>query len=126
MSLENIKGLIPDIKESELKRLIEKGIFKIFDDVGRYEFRNRRLSGGIDGVYRIFLPESTFFSTLTATGIKDMVALETVTGETDLEYKRNFMAKILKKKRYRPVSVSETTRLLYWFSVNWTNPFHSF
>ena len=57
------------------------------------------------------MPESTFFSTLTATGTKDCVALETITAKTDCEYRTNFINNILKPQKYRPISASEAARL---------------
>ncbi len=75
---------MPDLVEEELQALVDKGILKVWED-GRYEFRNRRLSGGIDGVYRVFLPTSTFFSTLTRSGIKDVVSEVLVNAEQTAE-----------------------------------------
>lgn len=110
MRFEDILDLVPDLKQEELDVLVEKRILRKYED-GRYEFRNRRLSGGIDGVYRVFLPSSTFFPTLTATGVKDVVALVNVHGESNSEYKKNFIDRVLSEKKWRTLSPEEMARL---------------
>ena len=111
MSFSDIKALIHDLDEDELIKLIKKEILRQYEEDKRYEFVNRRLSGGIGGVYRIYLPECTFFSTLTATGIKDVIATESVSGKSDSEYKSNFITDILIPKNYRTISALEALRL---------------
>jgi len=60
------------IQESDLETLVEK---KILRKVGeKYEFLNSKISSGINGVYRIFLPESHVFSTLTKSGSRDFIS----------------------------------------------------
>jgi DNA (cytosine-5)-methyltransferase 1 len=111
MKFEDLKGLIPDLNMEELQKLIDKNILRQYEEDGRYEFHNRRLSGGIDGVYRIYLPECTFFSTLTATGTKDVVATNSVKAKTDEEYKSKFISQILIPKKYREITAEEAVVL---------------
>ena len=110
MSYENIKELVPDVDYSELEELVIKKILRTYDD-GNFEFVNRRLSGGIDGTYRIFLPTARFFGTLTARGMKDEIAEVSVTGRTEEEYKQNFVTKVLQPRRHRKITVREAARL---------------
>jgi DNA (cytosine-5)-methyltransferase 1 len=110
MSFFDLKNLIPDLKEDELKNLIEKKILKIYDE-NKYDFFNRRLSSGINGVNRIYLPNSTFFPTITATGSKDFISTINIYGKTDSEYKHNFIEKILKRGNYRGLTTQELLRL---------------
>lgn len=110
MSFVDLRLLIDDLAEEELQHLCEMNILRQEDDM-RYEFRHRRLSGGIDGVYRIFLPSARFFSTLTARGMKDAVALENVEGTTDSEYREQFVRRVLKPRRFRFISPREAARL---------------
>ncbi|NJM05824.1 DNA cytosine methyltransferase [Candidatus Gracilibacteria bacterium] len=110
MHWRDIQALLPDIQRIELDQLVAKKILRTYEDE-KYEFVNRRLSGGIDGTYRIFLPTARFFGTLTARGMKDAVAEIPVSGNTAEEYKMNFIREILLPKRYRPITVREAARL---------------
>lgn len=110
MEFGHIQELVPDLRIEELDQLVTKKILRKYED-GRFEFVNRRLSGGIDGTYRIFLPTARFFGTLTARGMKDEVAEVCITGRTSEEYKHNFVQKILLPKKHRPISIREAARL---------------
>ena len=61
--------------------------------------------------YRVYLPTSTFFPTLMASGTLDFVATVNVTGNSDEEYKQNFIKTVLVPGNYRPLKSSELTRL---------------
>lgn len=102
--------LIPNLKRLELNNLIEKNILRASPD-DRYEFVNSKNSSGVDGIYRVYLPCSKTFSTLTATGTKDYVALKNITGEDVNEFKKNFISEIFKKKKFRPITSIEAARL---------------
>lgn len=110
MSYEDVRDLLPDLQLAELETLQEKRILQRYDDE-RFEFTNRRLSGGIDGVYRIFLPDARFFGTLTARGMKDVVAEVAVRGETPEQYKQNFVSQVLRPRRFRAITAREAARL---------------
>lgn len=112
LNFSTLKTLINDLKESELNKLIEKKILRFIDGGnGGYEFVNSKNSSGINGIYRVYLPHSNNFSTLTATGTKDMVALKCIEGNSPEEYKTNFINEITKKKLYRPITAREAGRL---------------
>jgi len=112
LSFNTLKALINDLKESELNKLIKKKILRFVDgDKGGYEFVNSKNSSGINGIYRVYLPHANSFSTLTATGTKDMVALKSIEGNSPEEYKMNFINEIIKKKLYRPLFSKEAGRL---------------
>lgn len=110
MSFEDLKELLPNLEKEELLRLVNAKILKMDDD-GKFDFVNRMLSGGIDGIYRIYLPNATFFATITATGSKDVIATINIEGKDDLEYKKNFIEKILKPKKYRSLKSRELAKL---------------
>ncbi len=110
LSLKSLKSLIPGLKKNELNKLIEKGILRQEED-SRYELVNTKNSAGINKVYRVYMPNSDVFSTLTATGTNDMVAMKTVRGTNPDDYKRNFISEILNKKKYRPITGMEAARL---------------
>lgn len=111
MSFEHIKDLINDLEESELKTLVDKKVLRQYEENDKYEFANRRLSGGIDGVYRIFMPDSVFFSTLVASGSNDYIATETISDSDPEKYKKKFIKNILVKKRYKKPSTNDLKRL---------------
>jgi DNA (cytosine-5)-methyltransferase 1 len=109
LSYIELKELVGKLEKDELEELVSKNILKKVEE--KYEFQNSKNSAGINGIYRIYLPNSDIFSTLTATGTKDMIALENVEGKDVNEFKSNFINKIYKKKRYRPISSREAGRL---------------
>lgn len=111
LSYEALRSLIPDLKEKELSMLVEKKILRSVADKGGYEFVNSKNSAGVNGIYRIYMPHSKVFSTLTATGTKDMISLTSLQAETPEEYRLQFIESIVKKGLYRPISSKEAARL---------------
>lgn len=111
MAYADLQTLIPGLEEAELRCLIEKRILRQYTDSGKYEFFNRKLSGGIDGVYRVYLPTSTFFPTIMASGTLDFVATVNVYGDSDEAYRANFVRKVLRLENYRSLKSSELARL---------------
>jgi DNA (cytosine-5)-methyltransferase 1 len=110
LSLANIKGFMPDVCEEELDELVTMNLLRKTD--GKYAFFNSKNSSGIDGVYRMYLPYSKIFSTLTASGTRDVVVTDYVDPSmSPSEYKREFVEKIVAQKKYRPLSVAETQRI---------------
>jgi DNA (cytosine-5)-methyltransferase 1 len=110
LSLENIKEFMPDIREEELDELVKMNLLREAD--GKYAFFNSKNSSGIGGVYRMYMPFSKIFSTLTASGTRDVVVTDYVDPSLlPNEYKREFVEKIVSQKKYRPLSVAETQRI---------------
>jgi len=120
LSFEILKKLIPDLKKDELSKLVNKKILRIVQEKG-YEFANSKNSAGINGIYRVYLPHSDIFSTLTATGTKDVIALKSIYGSNPQEYRENFINEIVKKKLFRSISAKEAGKLQgfpNWFSID--------
>lgn len=120
LSFESLNSLIINLKVSELEKLVSKKILRYVSDKG-YEFVNSKNSAGINGIYRIYLPHSKIFSTLTATGTKDMVALIDINGNTPEEYRSNFINEIVKRKLFRPITAKEYGKLQgfpRWFAIH--------
>jgi DNA (cytosine-5)-methyltransferase 1 len=120
LSFLDLSSLIPKLKESELASLLDKKILKYIDGQG-YVFVNSKNSAGINGIYRIYLPHSNIFSTLTATGTKDVIALKNIQAKTPKEYKEKFIEEIIKTKEYRTISAREAGKLQgfpKWFAVH--------
>ncbi len=110
LSLEDLKNIIPSLKKHELDNLVSKKILKLIPNSG-YVFVNSKNSAGINDIYRIYLPNSEIFSTLTATGTKDYVATRMITGKTPKEFKNNFIKEIFRKGNYRQISAREACKL---------------
>ncbi|MDZ7935059.1 MAG: DNA cytosine methyltransferase [Emticicia sp.] len=120
LSIEHLRELISDISEEELRTLINKKILKFIEGKG-YVFVNSKNSSGINGLYRIYLPNSNIFSTLTATGTKDVIALNGVEGKTPEEFRHNFIEGIIKTEKYRGLTARESGKLQgfpEWFAFN--------
>lgn len=110
LSINHISELIPNLEASELKKLVEKRILRETKD-GKFDLLNSKNSSGIDGVYRVFLPNSRIFSTLTATGTRDFVSTDYVECVDPAEYKQCFIDQIYKQKKFRQVSSREAARI---------------
>lgn len=105
-----MKQEISTIKQENLDSLVSKGVFKKFADE-RYDFVHSKQSTGINGVYRIYSPDTISFPTLTATGSPDFIATTSFQGETLKEYKNYFIEEIYKKKKFRSLTEREIARL---------------
>lgn len=108
LTLDSLKNKDDEVTLEDVEGLVEK---KILRKVGeKYEFVNSKISAGINNIYRIFLPESHVFSTLTKTGTKDFVSEIAIPLNIDNK-KEYFIEEIFKKKKYRQLSLKEGTRL---------------
>jgi DNA (cytosine-5)-methyltransferase 1 len=103
-----LTGTPSAVTKKDLDDLVEKKILRNKD--GKYELVNSRISSGINGVYRIFLPESHVFSTLTRSGTRDYVATESIP-EAVKDKKAYFLENIYKKNKYRTITVREAARI---------------
>jgi len=120
ITFEQLSNLIPSLNNNELKSLVEKKILKYIEKQG-YVFVNSKNSSGINGIYRIYLPHSNIFSTLTATGTKDVIALKNIHATSPSEYKKVFLEEIIKPRMYRQISSKEAGKLQgfpKWFAVH--------
>jgi len=110
LSFENFREIIFDIKISELNILINKGILRLTNNE-KYEFVNSKNMTGINDIYRIILPHADIMPTLTATGGKDYIATVSIHGNHPEEYKRLFLDKIYKPRKYIPISAKYACKL---------------
>ncbi|QEL04254.1 DNA cytosine methyltransferase [Olivibacter sp. LS-1] len=111
LSFAVLKKLVDNLTEKELKKLVDKKILRFVQEKNGYEFVNSKNSSGINGIYRIYLPHSEIFSTLTATGTKDMIATVSVKGNSPEEYRQNFIDQVVKKGAYRAITAKESGKL---------------
>ncbi len=111
LSFDAISNLVKDLDVNDLNSLIEKKILTYKN--GKYDFVNSKNSSGIFGIYRIYTPDSHVFSTLTKTGVRDLVTEVSI--PNNIKNKKDFFIKeIYKKKLYRKISIREGARI-QWF-----------
>lgn len=99
------KIAIPKILES----LKEKNIISC-DEI-RYDFKNTKISTGLFGINRIFLPNSNIFPTLVASDSNDYITLKEIKATSAEEYKEQFIEEIYKKGDFRKLTKSEACQI---------------
>lgn len=77
----------------------------------RYDFRNTKISTGLFGINRIFLPSSNIFPTLVASDTNDYVSPVAIKATNKEEYRRRFVDDILAPRRFRKISKVEACRI---------------
>ena len=77
----------------------------------RYDFKNTKISTGLAGINRIFLPSSKIYPTLVASDTNDFVATESIDADTIEDFRREFMERIYRPRNYRRISQSEACRI---------------
>lgn len=88
-----------------IESLLEKGTLTLFET--RYDFKNTKISTGLYGVNRIFLPSSNIFPTLVASDTNDFVTTQIIKAKNETEHKKQFINKVYKKKNYRRITKEE-------------------
>lgn len=88
-----------------LPTLIEKEI--ITSNEVRYDFKNTKISTGLYGVNRIFLPTSNIFPTLVASDTNDYVTTKMFSAKNEEEHRKLFINKVYKKENYRRITKQE-------------------
>lgn len=73
----------------------------------RYDFKNTKISTGLNGINRIFLPNSSLYPTLVASDTNDFITEISVEGKDANEYKANFLNKIYNQGLYRKINKEE-------------------
>ena len=99
--------------------LIEKGILTCPEE--RYDFKNTKISTGLYGVNRIFLPTSNIFPTLVASDTNDYVTTIMITAKNEEEHKKLFINKVYKKENYRRITKQEAC-LIQGFPKDYSLP----
>ncbi len=110
LSFKNLAELVPDLKQEEIDILVSKKILRFVDAEG-YEFVNSKISSGINGISKIFLPHAHAIATLTATGTRDFVAKISIECQEPEAYKKTFIETIYKKRKFKPLTAKDYARL---------------
>ena len=77
----------------------------------RYDFKNTKISTGLAGINRIFLPSSKIYPTLVASDTNDFVATEPIDADTIEDFRREFMERVYRPRNYRRITQSEACRI---------------
>jgi DNA (cytosine-5)-methyltransferase 1 len=88
-----------------LNSLLEKGAIECTEE--RFDFKNTKISSGIDGVNRIFMPTSDVFSTLVASDTNDYISLKSLKPTDHENYKKQFLREVYFPKLYRKITKEE-------------------
>jgi len=110
LGFEVLKSLIPSLQIEEINTLVDKEILRVVEGKD-YEFVNSKISSGINGISKIFLPHADAIGTLTATGIRDYVATISIECEEPEAYKQTFIKEIYQKKLFKPLTAKDYARL---------------
>jgi DNA (cytosine-5)-methyltransferase 1 len=92
-----------------IEKLKEKNVLEVIEF--RYEFKNSKISTGLFGINRIFLPSSDIFPTLVASDTNDYVTLKQLLPTSDEHYKKEFLEEIYKQKNYRKIRKEEACQI---------------
>lgn len=92
-----------------LKRLEGKSILRCVEE--RYDFKNTKISTGLGGVNRIFLPTSKIYPTLVASDTNDFITPVILETETIAEFRERFLKDIYERHNYRKITKSEACRI---------------
>lgn len=90
---------------SLLSQLEELGLAECIEI--RYDFKNNKISTGLNGINRVFLLSSRLYPTLVASDTNDFITEISVTGNNAEEYKNNFLEHVYRTESYRQISKAE-------------------
>lgn len=92
-----------------LAELSRRGVIRCVEI--RYDFKNTKISTGLAGINRIFLPSSKIYPTLVASDTNDFVATEPIDADTIEEFREEFMEHVYRPRNYRRITQSEACRI---------------
>lgn len=85
--------------------LVEKGIIKCIEE--RFDFKNTKISSGLKGINRVFMPSSDIFPTLVASDTNDYISLRNIEPTDHQDYKVQFLEKVYFTGNYRKITKEE-------------------
>ena len=110
LKLTSLQSLIANLQIEEINDLVDKEILHLIEDRG-YEFVNSKISSGIKGVSKIYLPQADAIGTLTATGTKDYIATTSIECAEPEIYKQRFIEEIYLPNKYKPLTARDYAKL---------------
>lgn len=85
--------------------LLEKKKLKCIEE--RFDFKNTKISSGLNGVNRVFMPSSDVFPTLVASDTNDYVSLKDIEPTDHLNYREQFLKQVYFSNNYRKITKEE-------------------
>ncbi|OBQ17217.1 DNA (cytosine-5-)-methyltransferase [Anabaena sp. AL93] len=114
---ENTEIIIDSLKSQKVFKLEKMSIKKIIESLKqkdiiecteiRYDFKNTKISTGLFGVSRIFLPSSDIFPTLVASDTNDFITLKTIEALNHHDFKNKFIKEVYESREFRKITKSE-------------------
>jgi DNA (cytosine-5)-methyltransferase 1 len=92
------------IKSLQMKKIISCSEY-------RYDFKNTKISTGLFGVNRVFLPSSNIFPTLVASDTNDFITSKNIIAKNAIEYKKEFLKEIYLKDDFRKITRQEACKI---------------
>ena len=92
-----------------LLSLKKKGCVKCIEI--RYDFKNTKISTGLNGINRIFLPSSKIYPTLVASDTNDYVSTVEITANDINTFKSRFLHNVYEPRCYRKITKEEACRI---------------
>lgn len=77
----------------------------------RYDFKNTKISTGLNGINRIFLPSSNIFPTLVASDSNDFITTQDITADSPEEYKEKFLKEVYTRGLFRKITKEEACKI---------------
>jgi len=92
-----------------LKTLEDKGVIKCSEK--RYEFKNSKISTGLNGINRVFLPSSKIYPTLVASDTNDFITTTQIKADSIEKWKENFLKEVYNSRNFRQITKSEACKI---------------
>lgn len=92
-----------------LQGLVQKRIIHCIEI--RYDFRNTKISTGLAGINRIFLPTSKIYPTLVASDTNDYVSPVMIKAESIEEFRAEFLKQVYETHNFRKITKTEACRI---------------
>ncbi|MFM7365742.1 MAG: DNA cytosine methyltransferase [Cuspidothrix sp.] len=129
--INNGEIIIDNLKIQKVFKLEKISIQKTIDSLKqkhiiecveiRYDFKNTKISTGLFGVSRIFLPTSDIFPTLVASDTNDFITLKTIAAINHHDFKNKFIKEVYEPREFRKITKSEAC-LIQGFPHNFKLP----
>lgn len=105
-------------KELKKRKLNAQDILSTLETIGtvkcieeRYDFKNTKISTGLAGINRIFLPTCKIYPTLVASDTNDYVTTENINADNIEDFRASFMKNVYRKGNYRQITKQEACRI---------------
>lgn len=92
-----------------MEELVRRNVVRCIET--RYDFKNTKISTGLGGVNRIFLPSSKIYPTLVASDTNDFISTEIIDSDSIEGFREEFMERVYRPRNYRRITKAEACRI---------------